>query len=841
MTNKTLARTLRTSLFIILLSISFLENADCVESINVAGITNKTPIEFKMGNLSQEGIYVDLWKVWSLKTGIVVNYKITTRDEAVAALQNGTVDVIMGYKPSNAELNFSATENIYLSSIYIYHNGRISSAENLKDLTPYKIGVTAELADDLIKLNPEIIFTIQNTVTELIKASEQGEINVFLAESALTNHELRKLGLWRKFVQSAEPVFKIGASAAVRADNKELLRKINSGFAMITDTERLVVERTWTGGNFKYRIPWGFVATIIVIVLVIGGVAIVWYWNFQLHRRITSATKELTMLKEDAEAANVTKSRFLDNISHELRTPLTLILAPVEDAIKGKPLGNAALEMIQRNSRNLLSLINDLLDLSRMRAGMMTFEVSETDLCAAVKLYCAEMESAAERRGIILSFSIPDEPAIAFIDTKRFSRIISNFFSNSFKFTENGGKINLAIEKDPDSIILKFSDTGRGIPSSRIDYIFDRFNRVETPETRSFEGTGIGLAIVKEITELHGGSVSVKSRYIDDYPEDHGTEFTVRIPSGIEHFSGRDEVKFTDNPGSEFRLPIARVINSSPDQQLSTNAINKKFNLSDDLPSLLIVEDNNDMRSFLELLLAEDYCIYTASNGLEALDILRREEAIDLIVSDIMMPQMDGHELIMRMRSDDRFKGIPVIFLTARDDALIKQEGLELGAVDYVTKPFSSEELKLRVRNQMNLRVIQNNLQRKNNELIAKLAHHMESKKTPVSGDLSKKIESICEFIHINFTDDLTRENLAAASEMNPDTFSRVFNQHTGQTLTDYITGLRIEEAKKRLAATHEPVTRICMDTGFDSIRTFNRAFKKFAGKTPGEYQNDGV
>jgi signal transduction histidine kinase/DNA-binding response OmpR family regulator len=822
---------------VLLFCFSSAGSAENRNSITVAGIKNKIPLEFKTGKHIPAGIYVELWKIWSEKTGIPVNYIISTPDDAEKALENGTIDVIMGYHPSDTGKKISLSLDIYQSDIYIYHNDKITSAENIDELIPYKVGATPRESEELKKLKPEQIFIIKNSVPELIEASERGEINIFIAESALLNHEIKNLGLWRKFIQSSEPVLKRGVKAAVRADNKYLLQIVNSGFSRITETERLVVERTWAGGNFKYRIPWGFLATFTTIIILLGGVVAIWWWNFQLHKKIESATEELTILKEEAEAASIAKSRFLDNISHELRTPLTLILAPVEDAMTGKPLGKSTLEMIHRNSLNLLSLINDLLDISRMSAGMMNLKVTETDLCAAVRLYCAEMESAAEHRGIELSCSLPDEPAFAFIDTKKFSNIISNLFSNSFKFTKDGGKINILLLKKPESFILKFSDTGSGIPSSKIGSVFNLFCQGDTETSATYGGTGIGLALVKEIAEMHGGNVSIESRHIHDYPDGHGTELSLEIPSGMKHLAGRDDVEFCPCAGNEFNLPIARIINPAPDEKIKTATDDRTGLISDELPSIIIVEDNEDMLQFLERLLSDSYTIYPASNGIEAINILNRVDSIDLILSDVMMPEMDGHELMRRIKSDERFESIPVLFLTARGDDLMKHEGLELGAVDYVTKPFNSDELKLRIKNQMELRVIRNNLNRKNEELYAKLKQHMNSRKTPVSVDLKIKLESVCEFIKEHFLEDLSRDKLASAADMNSDTFSRMFNQHTGKTLPDYITELRINEVMKRLAETDDAITRICFDTGFDSIRTFNRAFKKFTGKTPGEYR----
>jgi signal transduction histidine kinase/AraC-like DNA-binding protein len=823
---------------IIILSLSLNVKAGDLKSITVAGITDKIPVEYKLSKSSPTGIYVELWKIWSRKTGIPVSYIITSPEEAEAGLKDGAVDVIMGYVPGDNSNLFSMSDDIYLSSIYIYRNKSILSAEKISELPPYIVGVTADIAAKIEKSNYQISFFIKKTVPELLTASEEGEINVFIAEDALAAHELRESGLWRKFTQSAEPVFRYGVKAAVRPDNKDLLQIINSGFSRTTETEKLVAERTWAGGNFKYRIPWGFIAVLFTIASLFGGVALVWWWNFQLHRKIGAATAELTILKEEAEAASVAKSRFLDNISHELRTPLTLILAPVEDALSGKTLSVSNLEMIQRNGRNLLSLINDLLDISRITAGGMNLEVAETDLCSAVKLYCAGMESAVEHKGIELCCSIPDYPVMAYIDVKKFSRVISNFFSNSFKFTKAGGKITIGIEKNSDCITLEFSDTGAGIPPSKIDSVFNLFTQGGSGLSESHAGTGIGLAIVKEIAGLHGGSVSVESRYIQEYPESHGTVFSLNIPCGKEHFTGRGDVEFIVNTPEQFRLPFALIKNPHSDN-ISTSDKNKSnHNFPGELPALLIAEDNVDMLRFLETLLSDSYKIYTASNGIEALDILKKEESIDLIISDVMMPDMDGYELVKRLRNDANFESIPVLFLTARGDDYARQDGLKLGAVDYVTKPFNSEELKLRIKNQMDLQVIRSTLKRKNDELNTKLKQYMEVRKTPVSSDVKIKIETICGFIKDHFADDLNRENLASAADMNPDTFSRTFNQYTGKTLGDYVNELRINEAKKILAETDASITRICHDTGFDSIRTFNRTFRKFTGTTPGEFRD---
>ncbi len=814
-------------------------SAQNIESVTVAGITDKAPLEYKTAASLPAGAYVELWKLWSEKTGIAVKYIITTKEEAEKELLNGSIDVIMGYPVSSYALKkFNLIHDIYSTDIYIYRSKNISPVETLRDLQPYRAGITSMAAMKLGDIDFDISLLVKGDAADLIDAFSRGEINVFLGEEAETNNLLIRRGEWKNLIQSSEPVLSYGIPAAVAADNKYLTEKISEGFNKISDAERLVIGKTWAGGNIKYRIPWGYVGTIAVILIIIGGVAVIWWWNYQLQRKVDSATGELKLMKEEAEAANLAKSRFLDNISHELRTPLTLILAPVEDAINGRPLCRENLEMIQRNSRNLLSLINDLLDLSRITAGKMKLNVSETDLGRALKLYCAEMESVAEYNGLSLNCSIPVEPVMAYVDRAKFSGIISNFFSNSLKFTGEGGSIDISLTKSGDEILLKFSDNGPGIPSDKICTIFDRFSQAEATLSRQHEGTGIGLSIVKEIAELHGGTVSVRSRYVKDYPDDHGAEFTVSIPAGAEHLHERGDVVFAENSSDRNELPFMRgVIKNSAMHSAVSNDDNRA---GEDKPSILVVEDNTDMRFFLRGLLEENYSVYTASDGAEALDILEKEAPVDLILSDMMMPVMDGSELLSRLEQNEKYKDIPVIFLTARSDDLVKHRGLELGAVDYVIKPFNPDELLLRIKNQIQLSVMRNDLRRKNEELYAKLKLKVQTdaKKPAVTDEIKSRIDSVCSFIKENFRNDINRDLIASTIGMNPDIFSRNFNQHTGQTLPDYINSLRVEEAKKLLSETDKTVSRVAIETGFENLRTFNRVFRKFTGMSPSEFRD---
>lgn len=570
-------------------------------------------------------------------------------------------------------------------------------------------------------------------------------------------------------------------------------------------------------------------------------------YNRNLETMIDERTAELADANARLVELDRTKTDFFANVSHELRTPLTLILAPVENALSGrKPVTRDSLEMIHRNGRNLLYLINDLLDISRITAGRMTLELMECDLVETIRNCCADMEQAAGMHGISLNCRMPSVPVNVYIDENRIVRVINNLFSNSFKFTTSGGAIDVEVCSSNNSARIIFSDTGCGIPEDRIDQVFERFATVGTGAGGRCDGTGLGLSIVKDIINLHGGTVAVESRHEKQYSGNHGTVFTLEIPQGMKHLEGRNDIIFTGRSAA-IRQNFSGI---TGDTGVVVQPHNAEMNpgSNDDLPLLLIVEDNDDLRKLLVEMLSGYYSVYAASDGAEAIKILQDVNEIDLVVSDIMMPGMDGHELLKWMRAREEYNTIPVVFLTARADHFMKIISFEHGALDYVTKPFNADELLLRIKNQMEQKKIRNALRRNYEKLLEKLGRmagsvsrnesysHDEMKDSAIPHE-DQRMELVCSFIRDHYSEDLTRESLAAAVDLNPDTFSRYFNQYTGRTLADYINEFRVAEAKRRLAESDSPVTRISMDIGFDSIRTFNRVFKKHTGMNPGEFR----
>lgn len=444
--------------------------------------------------------------------------------------------------------------------------------------------------------------------------------------------------------------------------------------------------------------------------------------NLSLENKVAERTSQLQEANSKLQEMDRLKSNFFANISHEIRTPLTLILAPVESVLHGDykdSLERSFFENLYRNAVILLKLINNLLDLSKIEAGRMGMRIIETDIIPFIRKYTGSFHSAAESGGITVTFSSPETPVCLFIDPDKLDRIIMNLFSNSLKFTDRGGFINIKITDDSSNCYITISDSGIGIPSGKIDDVFDRFSQVDSGLTRKYEGTGIGLSLVKEFVHMHGGNVSVKSRFIEEFPEEHGTEFTITLPKGMSHLDNNDNVCLIDKWDLEAGEGICSSFDGS-DLAGFNNWRSAEEPASPGIPSshysVLIVEDNHDMRNFLAFLLKDQYNIHFAVNGEEG---LRAAEELrpDIIISDVMMPVMNGYEMTARLKTESRLRRIPLILLTAKADITEKIEGLEFGADDYLTKPFSSRELLTRIKGLLKTRDYELALEKRNREI----------------------------------------------------------------------------------------------------------------------------
>ncbi|MBS0290686.1 MAG: response regulator [Proteobacteria bacterium] len=427
----------------------------------------------------------------------------------------------------------------------------------------------------------------------------------------------------------------------------------------------------------------------------------------QANEALALREKELAKLNERLKELDQAKTTFFSNISHEFRTPLTLMLSPVEELLNSD-LPNSIrnnLTIVHRNTLRLLKLVNSLLDFSRIEAGRMQVSFQACDLATITKELASHFYSAVEKAGLEYVIDCPPLPEKVYVDPDLWEKIVLNLISNAFKYTFRG-KIAVSLHWHKDSVVLKVQDTGIGIANKDIKHIFDRFYRATNVKSRTHEGSGIGLALVKELVNIHGGSIKVKS------VEGNGSTFTVLIPTGSAHLPDvTDNIGASDASSSTIKDAFTTEALSWLPEENAESATGPTVEFSNDgsefwlglNPSefkkavVLLVDDNIDMRNYIKKLLLPFCEVRTASNGKEALDAIELAQP-DLVLCDVMMPVMNGFELLTAVRSNSDFQFIPFILLTARAGEDAKVEGFKWGADDYLTKPFSVRELLVRVK-----------------------------------------------------------------------------------------------------------------------------------------------
>ena len=402
------------------------------------------------------------------------------------------------------------------------------------------------------------------------------------------------------------------------------------------------------------------------------------------------------------------KTAFFSNVSHELRTPLTLILGPIEDALTSQtPPSAESLEMLHRNALRLLKLVNGLLDFVRIEAGRLRATYESTDLSLLTTQLASVFRSAVERAGLRLVVDCPPLPEFLYVDREMWEKIVLNLLSNALKSTFMG-EIRVTMRLQENVALLSVSDTGTGISDIDLPHLFERFRRIDSVRRRSHEGSGIGLALVRELVEMHGGSIHVESTL------GVGSTFTVSMPLGSAHLSNGRVIADGANPVALQGSAVAYVQealgwlpgrNRLSGEVTSAGDGPQGSSIEDTVenkPAILVVDDNADMREYLLALLGWRFNVITAENGLQALKKIGQDRP-DLVLTDVMMPDMDGMALLSALRRNPITQAIPVIMLSARAGEEARIEGIDAGADDYLSKPFSARELVARVESQLKL------------------------------------------------------------------------------------------------------------------------------------------
>ena len=624
--------------------------------------------------------------------------------------------------------------------------------------------------------------------------------------------------------------------------NSSLLTEMETRFRT-RETEILLEQQT------KQRwMLFGLVA--LLLVLTVGAV--------YAYLRKKKANKEieaqsLLIKKQASELRHLdeAKTRFFANVSHELRTPLTLILGPIASMLKRNRLENTDFtyaKTAQTHAQDLLKLVNEILDLSKIESGKMRVHEETVSLQPFMRRLVSAFESHAERLGIHYQFEYQAGKRLRLmLDTEKLTRIVNNLLSNAMKFTPKGGTITVAVEDLANMIRLTVTDTGRGIHPDDLPSVFDRFYQTNQVDAPVEGGTGIGLALCREFTEVLKGRIWVESEW------GKGSQFYFEFP--------KKEVLGVGEPNE------LGIVNELDIEQDTEGGITDSRNLKDGVnltsnptpnptPSpntnttLLVVEDNPDLRTYISSILrGANYKVLEAEHGMEALDILsvaqnQQSDSVKLIISDIMMPVMDGFQLLKVLKDRDYFKGIPVVMLTARADIRDKLTALRIGVDDYLLKPFEEEELLARVENL--LRNYQNRMVNDeytegdtlgsgNFESSPNLVTPLHPQRPNDQSEWLAELEKVVSETMAQF--DFNTEGVAEKMFMGRSQFFKKVKQLTGITPNEYVQEMRLAQARTLLESRRvTTVKEAALSVGFKDVRYFSELFKKRFGKLPSDY-----
>ena len=548
----------------------------------------------------------------------------------------------------------------------------------------------------------------------------------------------------------------------------------------------------------------------VISLLMIGFIALSIY-AFYINRKMRQANRKLISLNAEMKEVTAQKLQFFTNVSHEVRTPLTLILAPLDRLIvslRESPYASD-LRLIQKNANRLLRVINQILDFRKVEGKQEKLAVREIDLVPFVGEIKSYFDSMASVRAISYTCTSSIKQCTLWIDPDLLEKVLVNLLSNAFKFTPEGGSVRIELTEEGDRVFIRVIDTGSGIQPGNLPHLFDRFYT----EDRSM-GTGIGLHLVKEYIHMHGGEIRVESE------PGQRTTFTVCLRKGKAHFEDSD---LMETSVSHQAYEASRLDDSETKEMLS-----KTYPYT-----ILITEDDDEVCGFLERELSLHFKIWTAANGKEALRVLEEEE-ISLVVSDVMMPEMNGFELCRTIKSQLPFSHIPVILLTALTDERQRIFGITGGADDYIQKPFHTDYVKIKIihllqeRQKLRERLLE---KLRDNKLLLSEPEKVESIDDAFLRKFAEQIEAVYADPEYNV------EKLSETLGLSRGHLHRKIKELTGTAPVEFLRTYRLNKATQLLRQNAYTVSEVAYRTGFSSPAYFSKCFKAVYGVTPTEYQ----
>lgn len=564
-----------------------------------------------------------------------------------------------------------------------------------------------------------------------------------------------------------------------------------------------------------YQTWWAYLIYLLILGLIV--------WRYIRYRQQQEQHRLRLQNHIHAEEMGEAKLRFFMNISHEIRTPMTLIVSPLLSLIKqdDDPHRRSIYETMRRNAERILGLINQMMDLRKIDKGQMQMRMCETDLISFVEDIYTLFAQQAKAKNIIFSYEHDIQTLPVWIDRSNFDKVIVNLLSNAFKFTPTGGTISIHISHDDKQATIRIYDNGEKIPEDKLERIFERFYQSPTSINNRNSGTGIGLDLTRSLVELHHGTITAQNK-------EEGCEFTVTIPLGNKHL--KPEEMITEEQDI---IPKANLFNETTIEEATEKLGGASSFKSNRKQLIVIAEDDSEIRDYLVQELSGDYKVIACENGKNALtEVLKNVP--DLLISDIMMPEMDGNTLCSKIKGNPTTSHVPIILLTAKNRDEDQLEGLETGADAYMVKPFNMDILRRTIVNLIHSHRMLRLKYGRNDQLEQKVDE------VQMKSPDDKLLERIMMVINKNISNsDLSVDAIADEVGISRVHLHRKMKELTGQTPHDFIRNIRLKQAASLLTNQSMNITEVMYACGFNNAASFSTIFKKFYGMSPREFMNE--
>lgn len=613
---------------------------------------------------------------------------------------------------------------------------------------------------------------------------------------------------------------------------KYRIKAICNGYETPVKEFTIIVHPAW------YASIW---AKLFYLLLLIAAIML-----YLRHRKRQMEDQLILQQHIHAEEMGEAKIKFFMNISHEIRTPLTLIITPLLSLIKEdkEPHRQGIYEIIRKNSERILHLINQMMDLRKIDKGQMVMRMCKTDMVSFINEEYDLFKQQAIAKSIDFEYQHDCEELPVWIDRNNFDKVIINTLSNAFKFTPTAGHILLSLTHTAHHAYISIKDSGIGIPKDKLETIFQRFYQTPADPNERNVGTGIGLDLTRSLVELHYGTISARNNEGEKGSKfEHGSEFIIRIPLGKDHLKP-EEIIEEEEMKKEQNNELAEA-EAEQEEQLAENNDQpaETLNNSDTTPAsakgakaeIVIVEDEEDIQEYLKAQLSSDFKIRTYPNGKVALNEILKNKP-DLVISDIMMPEMDGTTLCAKLKSNINTNDVPIILLTAKSREEDQLEGLQTGADAYILKPFNMDILH---RNIINLLTVRRTLR---NKFTGNESQNHQVEQIEMQTPDNSLMQRVMEVINENINDsDLSVDMIAQKVGISRVHLHRKMKELTNQTPHSFIRNIRLQQAAKLLKDGKQSITEVMYACGFSNSASFSTMFKNLYGCSPREYMQNAM